>query len=109
MDSIETEKAIIKWQYGAFVIAVIIFISFGFISRSILHTTIRYAALTTILPMFYVAISSIKNRVSILRLKGQKEYSKDKQAVMFGAILLVVEIATFIFLLTPFSTKYVNF
>lgn len=109
MNSSENEKAIIKWQYGAFVIAVIIFISFGFISQSILHITIRYTALITILPMFYIAISSIKNRVSVLRLRGQKEYSKDKQAIMFGAILLVVEIAAFIFLLTPLSDKYVSF
>jgi len=59
--------------------------------------------------MFYIAISSIKNRISIFRTKGQMEYARGQQAVLFGAILLIVEIATFIFLLTPFSDKYVNF
>lgn len=103
------EKTIIKWQYGALIAAFIIFGPLAFVSRLMVHITIRYFALLAILPMFYIAISSMKNRVSIIRLRGQKEYPKGKQAFLYGAIFLIVEIATFIFFLTPLSDKYVNF
>ena len=106
--STEEEKSIINWQFKAFFTGVVIFILSGILSKVVFHITMRYGALLTILPMFYVAISSMKNRVSILRLKGQKGYSRGQRAFFIGIILLIVEIATFIFLLTPFSDKYLN-
>ena len=105
----EEERTIIKWQYGAFIIALIIFVSLAILSRIVFHTTIRYVVLLAILPMFYIAISSMKHRVSILRRRGQKEYPKGKQAFLHGLIFLVIEIIAFIFFLTPLADKYVNF
>jgi heme/copper-type cytochrome/quinol oxidase subunit 4 len=107
--STEEEKSIVNRQFKAFFVGVSIFVLSAILSRVVFHTTMRYGVLLTILPMFYIAISSMKNRVSILRLKGQKEYSRGQQAFIFGIIILIVEIATFIFFLTPLSDKYVNF
>ena len=105
----EEEKNIINRQFKAFFIGIVIFVLSAILSRVVFQFTMRYGALLTILPMFYIAISSMKNRVSILRLRGQKDYSRGQRAFLFGIIILIVEIATFIFLLTPLSDKYVNF
>ena len=103
------EKTIINWQNKAVIATILIFVVSAFLSRVVFHSTMRYAALLTILPMLYIAISSMKNRISIFRLKGQKEYARGQQAFLFGAILLLVELTAFLFLLTPFSDPYVNF
>ncbi|HCK65497.1 MAG TPA: hypothetical protein DHW49_04470 [Anaerolineae bacterium] len=103
------ETKIITWQIRAFIIAVVTFVVSVILSRVVFQTTIKYAVLLTILPIFYIALSSIKNRISVIRLRGQKEYSRGQKAVLFGIALLVIEVATFIFFLTPLSDKYLNF
>jgi hypothetical protein len=106
----DKEKTIIKWQYGALISALIIIIPFGILTRLMFPSFLKYVVLTAILPMFYIAISSIKDRISIFRFKGmQSDYARGAQAMMFGIIFLIVEIATFIFILSPLSDIYFNF
>src|SRR5215207_7407371 len=95
------ERTIISWQYRALIIAILIFIVSVVVLRSVFHGTTKYAMVLTILPMFYIAFSSMKHRVSILRLRGQKGYSRGQRALLLGTILLIVEVATLIFFLSP--------
>ena len=106
----DKEKTIIKWQYGAFITALIIIIPLGILTWFVFPSLLKYVVLTAILPMFYIAISSIKDRISIFRFKRmQNDYGRGAQAMIFGIIFLIVEIATFIFILSPLSDSYFNF
>ncbi len=103
------EKAIIKRQFGVLIIAIIIIIPLTILLRLVYHNTLRYVFLLGTVPLFYIAFSSMKDRVSILRLREEKEYPKGKQAFLRGAIFLVIEIAALIFFLTPLLDKFINF
>ena len=104
------EKAIIKRQYGAFISALIIIIPFGILTWFLFSSFVKYVVLIAILPMFYIAISAIKDRVSIFRFKRmQSGYARGGEAMLFGILFLIVEIATFIFILSPLSNNYFNF
>jgi hypothetical protein len=102
------EKTIIKQQYVLFFVALISFIPLILLSKSIFHT-MKYGLLVPIAEIGYIGVSSIKYRVSIIRSKGSMKLSRERQAVMFGVIILVGAIADIIFILTPFSDILFSF
>jgi hypothetical protein len=105
--AIEKEKTIIMWQYRAVIVALIVIIPFGILTRLAFPPFLKYVVLTAILPMFYIAISSIRDRISIFRFKRmQSDYARGAQAMIFGIVFLIVEIVTFIFIL---SDSFFNF
>ena len=61
----------------------------------------RYSILAVMIPYLYLGASSIKNRVSIMRLRGQNGYSRDTRAVIFGIIMVVVALGYFFILFNP--------
>jgi uncharacterized membrane protein len=96
---LKVETRIIKWQYIMVFTAVLLLLLTWIISKQEFHTY-KYAVLITNIPILFISISSITNRVSIIRLKGQKGYQKGTQAVIYGIILIIIEIAwvTYFFL-----------
>lgn len=83
------EDAVIRGQWIAVIAAFVLFFVGGFLSARIFGVT-KYGALGVCLPMLYLGISSIKNRLSIIRFRGQKGYTRDKRAVTLGTIMLVL-------------------
>ena len=65
----------------------------------------RYSILAVMIPNLYLGASSIKNRVSIMRLRGQKGYSRDTRAVIFGIIIVVVALGYFFILFNPLLSE----
>jgi len=61
--------------------------------------------LAVMIPNLYLGASSIKNRVSIMRLRGQKGYSRDTRAVIFGIIIVVVALGYFFILFNPLLSE----
>jgi hypothetical protein len=102
------ESIIITRQYIAFFVALILFIPFSLLSVIIFHT-MKYGMIISMVIMLYIGISSITNRVSILRPKGRMEYSKGKEAVVYGVLMLVGAIINIIFFLIPLSDRFFKF
>jgi hypothetical protein len=103
------EAVVIKRQWIAFVAAFVLFALASFISVRVFGVA-KYSILGLCLPMAYLGISSIKNRVSIARLRGQKGYSRDTRAVIFGVIMLVLATAYVVIVFTPFlSSRFLPF
>ena len=95
------DEVVVKRQWIAFIAAFILFIFAGFISMKVFGVA-KYSVLGLCIPMLYLGASSIKNRLSIARLRGQEGYSKGTRAVVFGIIMIVVAIAYIIIMFTPF-------
>lgn len=92
------EKRIILWQYAAFFAAILLFIPLSLLSLY-LADSFKWGLLM-ILPLhLFIAISSVKNQVSILRLRGRIEYSRGKQAVTYGKIMIAGTLVTAVIIL----------
>jgi hypothetical protein len=98
------EKTITKRQYIAFFVGMILFIPTALISANIFHTP-KYGMFAPIVAMVYISVSSMTNRISILRTRGRLKPSRDKQALAYGAILLAVAIFAVIAIFTPSLSK----
>lgn len=98
------EKIVIKRQYIAFFVGMILFIPSVLISTNIFHTS-RYGMFAPITAMIYISISSMANRVSILSTRGRLEPSRDNQALIYGAILLAVAIFAVFAIFIPSLSK----
>jgi hypothetical protein len=106
---VTNEEIVIKRQCMAFTATFVLFALAGLISVKVFGA-IKYSVLGACIPMLYLGASSIKNRISIARLRGQKGYSRDTRAVIFGAIMLVVAIAYIVIVFTPaLSSKLLPF
>jgi outer membrane protein assembly factor BamB len=90
------EKKILAWQIGVFAATFILFFPAGLITLYLFNGSIKYLFIFISIPLLYIGLSSIKNRVSIIRTRRHKGPSRGKSAVIFGAIALlsiVVELA----------------
>ena len=96
----EEEKIVIKYQWIAFVATFVLFFVAILISMRIFGT-MKYGMLTLSVPIFYIGLSSIKNRISVARLRGQKGYSRGTRAIIFGIVFLVGAVANIVIMLTP--------
>ncbi len=94
------EEVVIKRQLIAVIAAFILFVFGGFISERLFGVT-KYGVLGVCIPMLYLGGSSIKNRISIIRLRGNKAYSRDRRAVILGAGMIVLAILYLILVFLP--------
>ncbi len=94
------EKNIVKWQYIVFFAAVLLFVPFSFLLMR-MRQPLKYSALEPCLPLFYIGLSSIRNRVSIIRLRGQREYSRGTKAMVFGFIAFAIVIVNILIVFVP--------
>jgi len=87
------EKRIILWQYAAFFVALLLFLPLSLLSL-LLANSVKWGLLM-ILPFYmFIGISSVKNQVSIFRLKGQVNCSRCKDALIYGCIMIVGVLVT---------------
>jgi hypothetical protein len=98
---VPNEEMVIKRQWIAVVAGFILFFIGGPVSERMFGVT-RYGILGVCLPMLYLGISSILNRVSIIRLRGNKAYSRGKRAVVLGVIFIVFAVLYVILAFGPF-------
>jgi len=101
---VTNEEIVIKRQWISFFAAFILFFLAGLISIKVFGV-IKYSVLGVCIPMLYLGTSSIKNRISIARLRGQKGYSRGTRAVIFGVIALVVSITYIVIVFTSSLSK----
>jgi hypothetical protein len=94
------EKVIAKRQWTACIAAFILFSLACLISIKVFGVG-KYSVLGLCIPLLYIGSSSIKNRLSIVRVRGQKGYSTGTRAVIIGAIMIVFAIAYVIIVFTP--------
>jgi hypothetical protein len=94
------EEIVVKRQWMAFIAAFVLFLVAGLISVKVFGV-IKYSVLGICLPILYLGASSIKNRISIARLRGQKGNSRGTRAVVFGAVMIVFAIAYTVVVFTP--------
>src|SRR5215213_1719450 len=85
------EETIIKRQWIAVIAAFVLFAIGGLLSQR-MFGELKYGILGVCIPMLYLGISSIRNRVSIIRLRGKKEYSRDQRAVVLGSFMIILAI-----------------
>jgi len=84
--------AVVRWQYIAFVAEFVLFFPAIYVSTYILHSE-SYIGVVPAAMMIAIGISSIVNRISILRPRGySKGYTTGKTAVLFGGLELIVGI-----------------
>jgi hypothetical protein len=95
------EEAVIKRQWIAVVMAFVLFFA-GILFAEQLFGDIKYGILGVCIPMLYLGASSIINRVSIIRLRGKKDYSRDQRAVTLGAFVIILAILYLVFAFAPF-------
>lgn len=100
-ESKQKEKRVLAWQYGVFFAMFVLFVPITLFVINTFNGSFRYALLPLSIPIFYIGVSSIKNRVSILRLKGRKEPARGKQAVIFGFLLIGGGILQLLFVFIP--------
>jgi hypothetical protein len=86
------EEMILKRQWIAVIAAFVLFAIGGFLSQRMFGVT-EYGIFGVCIPMLYLGVSSIKNRISIIRLRGKKEYSRDQRAVTLGTFMIVLAVA----------------
>jgi len=98
--SVTNEEVVIKRQWMAFIAAFVLFALASLISVKVFGVA-KYGVLGVCIPMLYLGASSIKNRVSIVRLRGQKGFSRDTRAVIFGVIMVVVAVVYIVIVFTP--------
>jgi len=80
------EKIILFWQYTAFFIGLILFLPVSS------FFSMKYGLLVFLVMVIYISISSIKNRLSIIRPKGRLAHSKGPEAFTLGMIMLVISL-----------------
>jgi outer membrane protein assembly factor BamB len=95
-------KDILGWQYKAFFSIFILFFPMTFLSIHIFNGSAKYGIAFLSIPIIFIGLSSIKNRVSIIRTKIQNKHSQGKKAALLG--LLVLAWGVFIFLVFVFFT-----
>jgi len=104
-----SEKNVIMWQYIMFFAMIILFLPISFLLVNTAQQA-KYSALVPCVSLIYIGISSMKNRISIIRLRGQREYSRGTKATVFGLIALVIAIVDIVVVFTPFlSDKFFPF
>jgi hypothetical protein len=94
---------------GVFIAAFILFIPTGIITLYLFNGSLKYIFIPLCIPFLYIGISSIKNRVSILRLRGQKWPSRETSAVTFGWLLIGVVTIQLLFVFISDSTPMSSF
>ena len=97
----QKEKAVLAWQYRIFFAMFILFVPITLLIVNAFNGSMRYAFLPLSIPSFYIGISSIKNRVSIVRLRGRKEPARGRQAMFFGYLLIGAGIIQLLFVFVP--------
>ncbi len=108
------EKSVLEWQRRVVFATTLLFIPLLYLSH-LMFRSLRYGLLMVCAAGFYIAVSSIKNRVTLFtRWRGvfglEQRLSEGSRAVMLGVLLIVLEMAWLIFILTPsLSDKYLNF
>ena len=95
------EETIIKRQWMAVIAAFVLFFAGGFLAERFLGD-IKYGILGVCLPMLYLGLSSIRNRISIVRLRGNKDYSRDQRAVVLGGFMIALSILYVVLAFFPF-------
>ena len=95
------EETIIKRQWMAVIAAFVLFFAGGFLTERFLGD-IKYGILGVCLPMLYLGLSSIRNRISIVRLRGNKDYSRDQRAVVLGGFMIALSILYLVLAFFPF-------
>jgi hypothetical protein len=105
----DSDKNVLKWQYRVVFATILLFVPVSYLSYLIFHT-IKYSLLMACVGASYLAVSSIKNRISIFNFRRGKGPSKGWSAILFGILLIIFEIGWLIFIFTPsLSDKYLNF
>jgi uncharacterized membrane protein HdeD (DUF308 family) len=105
----DRDKDVLKWQYRVVFATILLFVPVSYLSYLIFHA-LKYGLLIACVGASYLAVSSIKNRISIFNSRRGKGPSKGWGAVSFGILLIIFEIAWLIFIFTPsLSDKYLNF
>lgn len=94
----EDEKRIIIKQYIALFAALFLFIPLSLLSLFIANS-IKWGVLMIFPFCFYIAISSIKDQVSIFRWRGQFDLSRGGQAVAYGKFMVVSGFITVLIIL----------
>lgn len=94
------EEVVIKRQQIAVIAAFILFAIGSFISLRLFGVA-KYGVLGVCIPMLYLGVSSIKNRISLVRLRGQKTYSRDTRAIVFGVIMIAFAIVYMVMVFAP--------
>lgn len=83
------EEKILRWQYGAFALCFILFIPSVFVSYYFFNGSIKGIFVPITIMQLFIGISSLKNQVSILRPRGQREPARGKSAVVIGIMMIV--------------------
>jgi len=96
------EKIVLRRQYTAFLISLLLFIPSALLSTSVFHN-MKFGLLVPLSAMIHIGVSSTRNHISIIRLKSRIAHSTGRQAVIFGVITLVSAVGMFLFILTPLS------
>jgi hypothetical protein len=99
------EKEILRNQYIAVAVMFILFFAsavvavliFGNDTVKILRVIIHVAGLLQL----FIGVSSIKNKVSIMRPKGKREHSTGRQAIIIGLLLILVFVIELLFVFSP--------
>lgn len=92
------EERIIRRQWIAVIAGFVLFFIGGSISQRLFGVT-EYGVVGVCLPLLYLGFSSIRNRISIIRLRGNKEHSRDRRAVILGTFMIVLAIAYLVMVL----------
>lgn len=88
------EAAVVRWQYIVFIAGFLLFFPATYVSIYMLHSE-SYIALEPGAMMIAIGISSMVNRVSILRPRGySKGYMTGKTAVWFGGLGLIAGVVS---------------
>jgi hypothetical protein len=86
------QKKILKSQYIAMATAFVLFFVTAIFSILLFESdfikVIRMAITVGYSPVLFIGVSSIINEVSILRLKGERQYPTGKRAVTMGVLLI---------------------
>jgi hypothetical protein len=96
-----SEKVVVQRQWIAFSATFVLFALTSFLSIKVFGVP-KYSILGMSAPMAYLGFSSIKNRFSIAKFRGQQGYSKGTRAVIFGVVMLVLALASVAIVFIPF-------
>jgi hypothetical protein len=102
------EKKVLAWQLGVFIAMFILFIPTSIITLYLFNGSIKFMFIPLSLPLLYIGISSIKNKISIAKIRGQKGPSRDKTAVTFGWLIIGIVIIQLLFVFTSDATGISN-
>lgn len=99
------EKEILRNQYIAVVIMFVLFFASALVSILVFGNDMvkimRVVIPVANLPLLFIGLSSLKNKVSILRPRGKRTYSTGKQAVIVGSLALVVFLLNIVIVFSP--------